>query len=153
MRLHKVYKHQDKGYFSVKVGFAWYGFFFNILWLLFKRLFWRSFLIIIFAIYTLKSFFIDIDSMTTWKQYSVLDVVLALGVLSMPLIVGLYGNKWVSKNLEKKGYLFIQTIPSPSTQVAISQTENEKSTRKPTYAAWGRQDSYQPGHPNIEKEK
>ena len=30
---------------------------------------------------------------------------------------------------------------------------NEKSNQKPAYAAWGRQDSYQPGHRHIKKEK
>ena len=153
MRQHKVYKHQAKGYYAVKVGFAWYGLFFNMFWLLFKGLFLVSFVMILFTTYTNISFFIDFESIRSLEQYSVIDWVLAIGVLSIPFLVGFNGNKWVAKNLENKGYNLVQTIPTASKKEAITQTQNEKSGQPPIYAAWGRQDSYQPGHRHIKKEK
>ena len=153
MRLHKVYQHESKGYFAVKVGFAWFGLFFNVFWLLFKGVFWLSLLAFLFAIYTNIVWFIDGMANRSIELYSIRDWILVIGVIFIPLLVGFQGNKWVANNLEKKGYLLIQTIPSASKEEAINQTQNEKSTQKPIYAAWGKQDSYQPGHPHIKKEK
>ena len=153
MRLHKVYQHETKGYFAVKVGFAWFGLFFNVFWLLFKGVFWVSFLTIIFAIYTNIVWFIDGMADRPIEMYSIRDWVLTIGIIFIPFLVGFKGNKWVSRSLENKGYQLVQTIPTSSKKEAITQTKNEKSGHKPAYAAWGRQDSYQPGHRHIEKEK
>ena len=52
-------------------------------------------------------------------------------------MIGLKGNQWVSRNLEKKGYKLIQTLPIASKKEAIIQTQNEYSDQKPAYATWG----------------
>jgi hypothetical protein len=153
MRLHKVYQHETKGYFAVKVGFAWFGLFFNVFWLLFKGVFWISFLTFIFAIYMNIVWFVDGMADRPIELYSTRDWALIIGAIFIPFLVGFQGNKWVAKNLEKRGYLLNQIIPSPSKKDAIAQTKNLKSTQQPVYAAWGRQDSYQPGHRHIKKEK
>jgi hypothetical protein len=152
MREHKVYKHESEGYAAVKVGFAWYGFFFSIIWLVFKSLFfWLTFittLLIIFIIildFSINTFFNPI-SLYSLKAWSMLLVVLAV-----PILVGLKGNKWLSTNLENKGYQLVEIIPSISKKEAIIQTQNVKSSKTPAFAAWGRQDSYQPGHRHIKK--
>ena len=150
MRQHRVYKHETKGYYAVKVGFAWYGFFFNVFWLIFKSLFfWLSFFIIVLTI-----FFGFSDGIVgkTLSLYSTKDWALVIVVISMPLLVGFKGNKWVSSSLENKGYQLIQTLPVTSKKEAIIQTELVNSSQN-AYAAWGRQDSYQPGHRHIKKEK
>jgi hypothetical protein len=151
MRQHRVYKHETKGYYAVKVGFAWYGFFFNVFWLIIKSLFfWLSFFIIVLTI-----FFGFSDGIIgkTLSLYSIKDWALVIVVISMPLLVGFKGNKWVSRNLENKGYQLIQTLPIASKKGAIMQTQNENSDQKPAYATWGKQDSYQPGHRHLKKEK
>ena len=151
MRQHRVYKHETKGYYAVKVGFAWYGFFFNVFWLIFKSLFLLLSLFIIVLIIFFG--FSDGISGKALTLYSAKDWALVLVVISMPLLIGFKGNQWVSRNLENKGYQLIQTLPITSKKEAIMQTQNEKSNKTSVYATWGMQDSYQPGHRHIKKEK
>ena len=73
-------------------------------------------------------------------------------IFLISILVGLRGNKWLSSNLENKGFYLIETVPSISKKEAIVQTQNVKSSKTPAFAAWGRQDSYQPGHRHIKKE-
>ena len=150
MREHRVYKHETKGYYAVKVGFAWYGFFINVFWLIFKRLFsWLIFFIILLTIFF--SFSGDIVSKSV-AFYSVEDWALVIFVLLIPLWIGFKGNQWVSSSLENQGYKLIQTLPITSKKEAIIQTQNEKSNKTAAYATWGMQDSYQPGHRHLKKE-
>ena len=88
----------------------------------------------------------------TLSLYSTKDWALVIVVISMPLLVGFKGNKWVSSSLENKGYQLIQTLPVTSKKEAIIQTKLVNSSQN-AYAAWGKQDSYQPGHRHIKKEK
>lgn len=153
MRQHKVYQHEEKGYYAIKVGFAWYGFFFSFFWLAFKKLFfWMSFFIILLTIIINLS---SLDYIMFFKLFTLStpkDPTL-LGLLSMfSILIGLMGNKWLSINLEKNGYQLVETIPSISKKEAIIQTQNVKSSKSPAFAAWGRQDSYQPGHRHIKKD-
>lgn len=151
MRQHKVYKHETKGYYAVKVGFSWYGFFFNVFWLIFKSLFfWLFFSIIVLTIFV--GFSEDFVGKAL-PLYSTKDWSLVIVFISISLLIGFKGNKWVSRNLENKDYKLIQTVPAASKKEAIILTQNEKFNQKPTFAAWGLQDSYQPAHRHIEKEK
>lgn len=153
MREHKVYKHESEGYAAVKVGFAWYGFFFSIIWLVFKSLFfWLTFIITLLIIFTIVLDFSLNNFFKPISFYSLKDLTMLLLVLAVPIFVGFKGNKWLSKNLENKGYQLVETIPSISKKEAIIQTQNVKSSKTPAFAAWGRQDSYQPGHRHIKKE-
>ena len=151
MRKHKVYNHDEKGYYAVKVGFAWYGFFFNIFWLIFKSLFfWLAFFILLLIIFF--SFGEDITS-KSFSFYSIKDWISLIIIMLLPLWIGFRGNQWVSNSLENKGYQLIKILPISSKKDAILQTKLSNSTEESAYAAWGLQDSYQPGHRHIEKEK
>ena len=151
MRRHRVYKHETKGYYAVKVGFAWYGFLFNIFWLIFKKLFFRfSFFIISLIIFFSL---IDAFDIYTLDLYTTNSWILITVTLLLPFWIGLRGNQWLSDSLENKGYQLIQTLPVTSKKDAIIQTKLVKSDKKSAYAAWGMQDSYQPGHRHIKNEK
>jgi hypothetical protein len=153
MRQHKVYKHETKGYAAVKVGFAWYGLFFSFIWLIFKSLFfWLSLIAIFLIIFSFTFNFSENTFLKPLAFYSSKEWLFPISFLSVSFLVGFKGNYWVSRNLENKGYHLIQKIPSISSKEAIIQTQNEKSD-KPLFAAWGKQDSYQPAHRHIEKEK
>ena len=154
MREHKVYKHETKGYAAVKVGFAWYGFLFSIIWLIFKSLFfWLASITILLIIFASVFDFSENTILKPITLYSAKEWLMVAFVLGIPILVGFKGNKWISGNLENKGYHLIQKIPTTSIKEAIIQTQNEKSNKTPSYAAWGRQDSYQPGHRHLKKEK
>ena len=151
MRKHKVYKHETNGYTAVKVGFAWYGFFLTILWLIFKSLFfWLTFFILL-----LSALFIFGEGVISksFSFYSIKDWISLIIIMLLPLWIGFRGNQWVSNSLENKGYQLIKILPISSKKDAILQTKLSNSTEESAYAAWGLQDSYQPGHRHIEKEK
>jgi hypothetical protein len=150
VRKHKVYNHETKGYTAVKLGFAWYGFLFNVFWLIFKSLFFRL-LFFIFLLTVCFSFSGDMISKSI-TFYSFKDWVIAVMVLLMPFWIGFRGNQWISNSLENQGYQLINTLPITSKKEAIIQTKLLNSNKNSAYAAWGLQDSYQPGHRHIKKE-
>ncbi|EFI34110.1 Protein of unknown function DUF2506 [Desulfonatronospira thiodismutans ASO3-1] len=124
MRTFKIFKHPTQGYEAVKVGFSWPAFFFDMIWMLVKKL-W----IVAGIWFCLYIAFAIIDSVT---QGPFGLFVLIVIWLSMWLIPGFKGNEWRESNLSGRGYEHIDTVQAGNPDSAIAQVtkKQEQSSEK-----------------------
>jgi Protein of unknown function (DUF2628) len=121
MKAFKIYKHPISGHEAVKIGFSWPGFFFNVIWMLSKKLwglagFW-------FALYVVLSM-IEIvadDSDSAPALQSIVYFALAGGYFALALAPGFKGSEWRTNNLEKRGFELIREVQAETPEGAIAQ--------------------------------
>ena len=111
MKTFKVFKHPHLGYQAVKVGFSWPGFLFSGIWLLIKKL-WGHSLIVIPIIILLAS----LDMFFKNPGTSFMVLLLELGVY---IFVGINGNEWYMANLKERGFEHIDTLQAETPDAAI----------------------------------
>ncbi len=113
MKTFKVFKHPTLGYRAVKVGFSWPGFLFSVIWLLIKKL-WGHTLIVISSIILLTLIEMFFDN----TQTSVMVLLLEFGVY---IFVGVKCNEWLVTNLQERGFELIDTLQAETSNAAIGK--------------------------------
>jgi hypothetical protein len=125
MSSYKVFKHPEKGFETVKSGFAWLAPF-NPLWPLFRGL-WMLFISYIFVILVLASIdamvygFVDFIDITNANNLEWILLIIQIVVFASP---GFKGNEWTAKNLQKKGYEFDCSIEAKNKKEALLLANN-----------------------------
>ncbi len=113
MKTFRVYKHPTQGFEAVKVGFSWPAFFFDMIWMLVKKL-W-GFAGIWFCIYVAYAI---VDSVIE-GPFGIF--VLLVVTLAIWLIPGFKGNEWRESNLSSRGYEHVETVSANNPDAAIAQ--------------------------------
>ncbi|MBS1174130.1 MAG: hypothetical protein H6R05_261 [Burkholderiaceae bacterium] len=117
MKKYQIYQHSVLGVEAVKVGFSWPAFFFNWVWMLFKRL-W-SFAAIWFianiAFTLIQRSFTDLDNKLLEL---IILLVLMVGNFALWLIPAFKGNKWREEDLIKRGFTFLRTVDAENPEMA-----------------------------------
>ena len=113
MKTFKVFKHPELGYRAVKIGFSWPGFLFAVIWLLLKKL-WGHTLIVVSSIILLTL----IELFFNNTQTSLMVILLEFGVY---FFVGVNGNEWRAANLRERGFELIDTLQAETPAAAIGK--------------------------------
>ena len=113
MKTFKVLKHPDVGYRAVKAGFSWPGFLFSVIWLLIKKL-WGHTLIVVSSLILLTSMELVFDN----AQTSVMVLLLELGVY---VFVGINGNEWQVSDLQERGFELVDSLQAETPAAAIGK--------------------------------
>jgi len=127
MAEYDVYLHPIKGFAAVKRGFSWPGFFFGILWALFKKL-WKVAGLLLLAIFVSEIFFkLLIKFAHDIKIFILSNIVKLFGLFGKyfaPVIIwfitGFKGNKWAKSDLINRGYYLLRTVESTSPDASIA---------------------------------
>ncbi len=127
MKVFTVYKHESKGYEAVKVGWSWPGFFFGSWWMLVKG-FLFSFIFYITAYGLTSIYYYDSDINAPFIAN---DIIVLIIILILWLYPGFYGNSWLHKKYQDKGYLEVKAIPATSKEAAIALAKNEVVENSP----------------------
>ena len=113
MKTFRVLKHPTLGYRAVKIGFSWPGFLFSVIWLLIKRL-WGHTLIVVSSLILLTSMELVFDN----AQTSVMVLLLEFGVY---VFVGINGNGWQVADLQVRGFELIDSLQAETPDAAIGK--------------------------------
>ena len=116
MKVFKVYKHPSLGAEAVKVGFSWPAAFFIVIWMLVKKLWiFAGLWIVAYIVLTIIQ-----DSALKSGAAGAILIVFA-GHLALALIPAFKGNEWRIKNLTKRGFEFVASVPANTPDAAIAQ--------------------------------
>jgi len=116
MNNYQVYKHPLCGLEAVKVGFSWPAAFFIVIWMLVKKLWTVAGLwIVAYIVLTIIQ-----DSALKSGSAGAILIVLA-GHLALALIPAFKGNEWRTKDLMKRGFEFVASVPADTPDAAIAQ--------------------------------
>jgi len=130
-KIFNIYEHGTYGIKSVKKGFSWPAFFFSFIWVMKKKL-WVVFWLysLIYILMSLKGLYIEEYGTEQFIKYKIFSIFHSdffsyliisniIGFLIYMLIPGIFGNKWLEKNLVAHGYKFISCVKADSTYTAI----------------------------------
>jgi hypothetical protein len=116
VKVFKVYKHPSLGAEAVKVGFSWPAAFLIVIWMLVKKLWiFAGLWIVAYIVLTIIQ-----DSALKSGSAGAILIVLA-GHLALALIPAFKGNEWRIKNLTKRGFEFVASVPADTPDAAIAQ--------------------------------
>jgi len=116
-KIYKVYKHPSLGAEAVKVGFSWPAALFIVIWMLVKKLWvFAGLWIVAYIVLTI----IQDSALKSGSAGTILIVLVAH--LALALIPAFKGNEWRIKNLTKRGYEFVASVPADTPDAAIAQT-------------------------------
>jgi hypothetical protein len=116
VKVFKVYIHPSLGAEAVKVGFSWPAAFFIVIWMLVKKLWiFAGLWIVAYIVLTIIQ-----DSALKSRSAGAILLVLA-GHLALALIPAFKGNEWRIKNLTKRGFEFVASVPADTPDAAIAQ--------------------------------
>ena len=120
MKTFKVYKHPTQGLEAVKVGFSWPAFFFNIVWMLLKKL-W-ALALLWFGFYFVLALIKTVTASAEESGAQALVYLLLWGAyVALNLVPGFKGNQWREANLVKRGYELVGTAPAATPDAAVAQ--------------------------------
>ena len=109
-----LYQHPEKGFRAVKSGYSWPGFFFMLIWAFIKRLYAMGLLMFFIWLVIVGIYF-----MTIMEAMNYTDSIYIVLLLCYAVVMGLFGNKWLSKSLTKKGYRYVKSVQAPSLKAAV----------------------------------
>lgn len=116
MKVYRVYKHPSLGAEAVKVGFSWPAAFFNLIWMLAKKLWTLA------GLWVLAYIVLSIIQDAAFKSHSTGAILIVLGGhLALALIPAFKGNEWRIKNLTNRGYEFLDSAQAATPDAAIAQ--------------------------------
>ena len=116
MKVYRVYKHPSLGAEAVKVGFSWPAAFFNLIWMLAKKLWTLA------GLWVLAYIVLSIIQDAAFKSHSTGAILIVLaGHLALALIPAFKGNEWRIKNLTNRGYEFLDSAQAATPDAAIAQ--------------------------------
>jgi len=120
MRTFTIYHHPTYGHTSVKVGFSWPAFFFVLPWLLTKKLWGPAGLLFVLSV--IFNLSVDLLTHQTPLEFTVTKL-LCMGSFGLiaAFIVGMKGNEWRGRYIERHGYRFLQTVHANNTSAALAQ--------------------------------
>src|SRR5262249_12805798 len=114
------YKHPTKGLEAVKIGFSWPAFFFNIVWMLLKKLWTVSLLWV--GLYIVLGLIKTVTASAEESGARGLGYfILFAAYWALSLIPGFKGNQWREANLLKRGYELAGTAQTPTPDAAVAQ--------------------------------
>jgi len=115
MKQFKVYMNPLGSYEAVKQGWSWPGFFFGIIWALFKKM-W------VLAVSILGAFFIlGLISVAVGGDLEKgIDAITSIGSIVLSIVFGVNGNNWREKNLTSRGFDFKDTVSAANSEGAIA---------------------------------
>jgi uncharacterized protein YacL len=116
MKQYKVFKHPSETIEAVKIGWSWPAFFFSFIWALVKKM-WALGI----GLLVLSLIFISMIGPGADLLINILSVIVSI-------IFGIYGNSWLEKNLESRGYEVkdIITAKNPEEAKAIYMRSEPK---------------------------
>lgn len=116
MKVFAVYKHPSLGAEAVKVGFSWPAAFFIVIWMLAKKL-W-----VVAGLWIVAYIVLTIIQDAAVKSGSAGSILIVLaGHLALGLFPAFKGNEWRIKNLLKRGFEFVASVPADTPDAAIAQ--------------------------------
>ena len=116
MKVFNVYKHPSLRAEAVKVGFSWPAAFFIVIWMLVKKLWiFAGLWVVAYIVLTIIQ-----DSALKSGAAGAILIVFA-GHLALALIPAFKGNEWRIKNLTKRGFEFVASVPANTPDAAIAQ--------------------------------
>ena len=114
MKKFKIFEYPGGAREAVKVGWSWPAFFFNMIWLFVKGLYYIGIGYIFgFLVFAFLLGFLGVS-----KQD--IDRIFGLTNLFVMMIFGVFVNKWRESNLQKRGYKIKDTVSAVSPEDAIS---------------------------------
>jgi hypothetical protein len=114
MKEFKVFKHPNLGFQAVKIGFSWPGFFVTPIWAAQKEMWGYA-----FAVLGMLIFLFMIQLAFAAKQNNGAVILMVLSQLMVFIVVGVQGNEWRLKNLEKRGFKLVGTVQAITPDAAI----------------------------------
>ena len=119
MKHYKIFEHPAGNIEAVKLGWSWPAFFFDVIWALFKRMWWLGGCLFA-AFFFAESFDASV--------HEALDGLITVAALVLAFIFGLNGNRWRENNLQSRGYEYTQTQtaanPDGATALYLKQKSN-----------------------------
>ena len=121
MKRFQVYKHNELGYESVKIGWCWPAFLFSWIWALIAKLWLPAIIGLIISIIDIA---ISGGSLVyTSVTYSSITSII---YISIAIVFGINGNEWRANSLVKRGYKLIDSVNALSKDDAIGIVGDKK---------------------------
>jgi len=116
VKIYRVYTHPTFGAEAVKVGFSWPAAFLIVIWMLAKKL-WK-----LSAIWILAYIVLTVVQDAAVKANSLAGILMVLAVhMALALIPAFQGNEWRAKDLSKRGFELVDSVPAKTPDAAIAQ--------------------------------
>ena len=109
MKHYKIFEHPAGNIEAVKLGWSGPAFFFDVIWALFKRMWWLG-----AGVFVALSFFVEF--LVSIEEYGLL--MLAGGVLRA--VFGLNGNRWRENKLLSRGYDYKDIVSAANPEGAMA---------------------------------
>lgn len=124
MTTFRFYAHPDglqQGFDYVKVGFSWWAFFFDIIWLLLNRAWGASVLYLVgFYAFSVAGSFIII-SLSLPNEENLLSIFDWVSYFTAHFVVGWFGNSLLERRLLRKGFKLVSTVQSRDPDAEINR--------------------------------
>jgi hypothetical protein len=120
MKTFKVYKHPTRGVEAVKVGFSWPAFFFNVVWMLLRKL-WSASLLWLGLYFVLGLLKTVAASAEESVAQALVYLLLWAAYVALNLLPGFKGNQWREANLVQRGFELVGTAQTSTPDAAIAQ--------------------------------
>lgn len=120
MKTFTVYQHPSHGFEAVKKGFSWPAFFFGVIWILVKRLWWLAALWV--GLYVALGLVDDVvDTSEETGEQMIVYLLIGIGYLALWVVPGFMGNRWKEANLTKRGFRLLGTVDAETVDAAVAQ--------------------------------
>jgi hypothetical protein len=105
---------------AVKEGFSWFAFLFDILWVLYHRLWlWAAAIVAVWVLLDLAALYGVIDSQT-----------LTVAIIGFKVWIGFSGNDWRRNKLDRAGYLLAGIAAGRDQETADQRFYDSVLTRR-----------------------
>ena len=119
MHTYKVFKHPAKKDFkAVKQGWSWPGFFFDLIWVFFKRMWFIGFVIFgfFFMLGIIQGAYADNP-----KAVHNIALLINTATIGIKVLLGLKGNSYYADHLEAKGYQLVGVTDAANPDAATAK--------------------------------
>lgn len=120
MKHYKIFEHPAGNIEAVKLGWSWPAFFFDVIWALFKRMWWLGGGVLVALVF--------VEFLLSESEDEELYELVILAGIVLRAVFGLNGNRWRENNLQSRGYDYKETHtaanPDGATALYLKQKSN-----------------------------
>ncbi len=116
MKHYKIFEHPAGNIEAVKLGWSWPAFFFDVIWALFKRMWWLG-----GGIFAASVFF----EFLLLEDEELYELVILAGIV-LKAIFGVNGNRWRENKLQSSGYHYKDIVSAANPEGATAPYLRQK---------------------------
>lgn len=121
MKKFNIYKHPIHKLEAVKIGFSWPAFLIGVIWMLYKKL-WRQSALIVLMCICLNNLTNSAKTMSGDNQL-IVSILLLIGYTIVWLLPAFKGYEWREQSLLKRGFEKVDTLQADNVDAALALYE------------------------------